>query len=256
MHWLAAGLAGALAAAGTGAAAEQSAPRLPGTLVYLRDVDPTIVQDIRYAQADNFTGGRVAGYEAGECILLRTAARALAQVQADLRAKQLSLKVYDCYRPPRAVRAFLAWAGQPERGATKRFYPRLDKRALFSGGYIAHRSTHSRGSTVDVTLVALPVAEAAAFDPAARYRPCTAAAAERAPDNSLDMGTGFDCFDALSHTRSGGLTAEQRRARSTLAEAMARRGFRGFAREWWHFTHAAGGDAVYDFPIRPRPGKE
>jgi D-alanyl-D-alanine dipeptidase len=225
-------------------------------MVYLSDIDPSILQDMRYAQADNFTGGRVAGYEAGECILLRSAAEALAQVQADLRSKQLSLKVYDCYRPVRAVRAFVAWAERPEDGTTKRYYPRLDKRTLFAQGYIARQSSHSRGDTVDLTLVALPAGEPKAYDKAAKYASCTGPAADRAPDTGVDMGTGFDCFDSMSHTASGSLTAEQRRWRTTLVEAMARRGFRNFSREWWHFTHAAGGGRMFDFPVRPRARKE
>jgi zinc D-Ala-D-Ala dipeptidase len=225
---------------------------LPGSFVYLRDIDPTILQDIRYAQLDNFMGRRVPGYEADECILLRRAAEALARVQADLRSKQLSLKVYDCYRPARAVRAFVAWGELPDDGATKRFYPRLDKRSLFGLGYIARQSGHTRGDTVDVTLVVHPPGSTAAFDPAHRYGPCTGSFSSRAPDNGVDMGTGFDCFDAMSHTSSS-VTSEQSRWRGTLVSAMSRHGFRNFAREWWHFTlGSSSAKTGFDFPIRAR----
>lgn len=238
------------------AAMAQGTPKLPGGLVYLRDVDPTIVQDIRYAQADNFTGGQLPGYGAAECILTKTAAQALAQVQADLKAKQFSLKVYDCYRPVQAVRAFVAWAEQPENGRTKRYYPNIEKTSLFRRGYIARSSGHSRGATVDLTIVGIPAAQVPAFDAGAKYGSCTGAAAERAPDTTVDMGTGFDCFDTKSHTAAGGLTAEQSRLRRMLVEAMQRRGFANFKNEWWHFTHGSGGSSAFDFPIRPRDSKQ
>src|SRR6476661_3341191 len=131
----------------------------------LRHIAPTIVQDIKYAGPDNFTGRAVPGYGAGECLLLRPVAEALAKVQRDLRTKQLSLKVYDCYRPIRAVRAFMTWSEQPEIGTTKRFYPRLEKRALVSSGYIARQSGHSRGDTVDVGLVSDMHQPTPPFDP-------------------------------------------------------------------------------------------
>jgi D-alanyl-D-alanine dipeptidase len=227
---------------------------LPAGLVYLRDVDPSIAQDIRYAGSDNFVGRRLPGYDAPECILRRDAAAALKQVQADLAASGLALKVYDCYRPTRAVRAMAHWAGDGRpAGASKRFFPKLPKDALFALGYIATRSHHSTGAAVDLTLIERASALVAAFDPAASYGACTGPARERAPDNSLDMGTGYDCFDAMSHTASGAVGAEQRRRRNLLVAAMARRGFRNYHREWWHFSYPGAPPlAAYDFPIRPR----
>ena len=163
-------------ALGNPAEAADGSPTLPRSFVYLRNIDPTILQDIRYAQLDNFTGRQVPGYEAGECILLRSVAEALAQVQNDLREKRLSLKVYDCYRPARAVRAFASWVEEPDDGATKRFIP-ASTNARYSGfGYIARQSGHTSGDTVDITLVALPLGPSAAFEPAVRYGPCTDAA--------------------------------------------------------------------------------
>jgi D-alanyl-D-alanine dipeptidase len=241
----------AFAALNPGLATAQSAA-LPAGFVYLRDIDPTIAQDIRYAGFDNFVGRPLPGYEAPECILRQDAAAALRRVQADIAASGLSLKVYDCYRPVRAVHAMVAWAndGRPE-ATTKRFFPKLHKSTLFGMGYIASHSQHSSGNTVDLTLIARTGAPAAAFDARAAYGPCTAPASVRSPDNSIDMGTGFDCFDPASHTWSTLIGVEQRRQRNILVEAMRRQGFRNYFREWWHFSYSAPGRS-YDFSIRSR----
>jgi zinc D-Ala-D-Ala dipeptidase len=239
---------------GTAMLSQALAQELPANFAYLRAVDPTIVQDIRYAGLNNFVGRPLPGYEAAECILRREVAAALKRVQADLAAAGLSLKVYDCYRPTRAVRAMAAWAhdGRAD-AATKRFYPKLQKGSLFGLGYIASHSQHSTGLAVDLTLVAGPNAQLPAYDPAAAYGPCTAAAAQRSPDNSIDMGTGYDCFDLRSHTASAGITPEQRSWRIKLVEAMRKQGFVNYVREWWHFSYArSGGAPAQDFPIRPR----
>jgi D-alanyl-D-alanine dipeptidase len=210
----------------------------PARLVYLRDIDPSIVQDIRYASPNNFTGRRVPGYGAAECMLLQDVAEALARVQQALQQQKLSLEVYDCYRPTRAVRAFETWVKDPEVDpALKRFHPNLDKGQLIDLGYIAAVSSHSRGNTVDVTLVALPARKAQAVKIDAAYGSCAGPSPARAPDNSVDMGTSFDCFDPLSHTRAPGLTPEQQRWRQVLLDAMAAEGFHNYQKEWWHFTY-------------------
>ena len=234
-------------------AAVGAAERLPEGFVNLRDVAPSIIQDMRYAGADNFTGRPLPGYDAPECVLRRDVAEALAHVQADLARENLGLKTYDCYRPARAVAAFVRWAQQGEdNGATKRFYPTLEKRSLFAQGYIAAHSRHSTGTAVDLTLVERAAPPAPAFDRNAVYGACTAPAAQRAPDNSLDMGTGFDCFDDKSHTASTAISGEQKRWRLRLGAAMRARGFHNYFREWWHFSLGARG-RIYDFPIAPRP---
>jgi zinc D-Ala-D-Ala dipeptidase len=137
--------------------------------VYLRDADAIILQDMRYESANNFTGHRAPGYDAPECVLVREDADALKAVQAELRPRGLSLKVYDCYRPARAVATLVAWAKLPDDLRAKAtYYPALDKRALFPG-YIATRSSHSRGATLDLTLVPLDArADAAASEGWAR----------------------------------------------------------------------------------------
>jgi D-alanyl-D-alanine dipeptidase len=212
----------------------------PASLVYLRAIDPSILQDIRYAGSNNFTGRRVPGYAAAECLLLRDVAEALSRVQAELRKRQLSLLVYDCYRPRRAVRAFREWVQDPVSDPLlKRFHPNLEKGQLIGLGYIAAVSRHSRGDTVDLTLVALPARQVSPFSRDAAYGSCTGPLEARSPDNSLDMGTSFDCFDPLSHTRAPGLTAEQARRRDMLISMMGLHGFRNYEKEWWHFTYGA-----------------
>jgi zinc D-Ala-D-Ala dipeptidase len=225
-------------------------------LVYLRDIDPSIAQDIRYAGPNNFMGARVPGYGAAECMLLRDVAEALARVQHGLRRRNLSLQVYDCYRPRRAVRAFEAWARAPgDDPLLKRFHPSLEKSQLFELGYIASVSGHSRGDTVDLTLIALPARKAQPFKHGVAYGSCAGAVAERAPDNSVDMGTSFDCFDPLSHTRAAELTPEQRQWRQVLVDAMAQQGFRNYHKEWWHFTYMPERRGrTFDIPIVRRPG--
>lgn len=228
---------------------------LPKDFVYLRDVAPAIAQEMRYATADNFTGRPLPGYAAGECVLRRDAALALARVAADLARQHLGLKTYDCYRPTRAVRAFWRWSQDARSSGEKRFYPNVAKRELFARGYIAARSRHSAGTAVDLTLIALPPRNVAPFDPRARYGPCTAPASARAPDdsldNSLDMGTGFDCLDVKSYTASRAVTPAQRHWRDVLKAAMRARGFRNYFREWWHYEYGSP-RGYYDVPITAR----
>ncbi len=225
---------------------------LPAGFVYLRDVAPSIAQDIRYATSNNFTGAPLPGYGAPECILRREVADALAHAAQDLARENLGLKTYDCYRPDRAVRAMWHWAHDNGRDGAKRFYPNVNKRALFNLGYIASRSRHSTGTAIDLTLIPLPAPRVAAFDVHATYASCTAPAAQRAPDNSLDMGTGFDCFDVNSYTRSVAISHDQRRTREKLRSAMSVNGFRNYFREWWHYEFAGLPLRIYDFPIEAR----
>jgi D-alanyl-D-alanine dipeptidase len=226
---------------------------MPPSFVYLRDVDPTILQDIRYAGENNFTGKPVPGYLASECILQRPAAEALKRVQARLKRQKLSLKVYDCYRPQRAVLSFVQWASTPDPApATRRFFPTLAKDQLVPLGYIADKSSHPRGVAIDLTIVKLPVKAAAPFDPKATYAPCTADVAARAPDDSVDMGTGYDCFDTLSHTADPRVKGAPRKWRQVLLGAMTRERFENFEKEWWHYVFPLSDQTVYDFEVAPR----
>lgn len=241
----------ALAAALSLTAGAAMAQDLPAGFVRLRDVAPGIAQDMRYATANNFTGHPLPGYARGECILARAAAEALGRVEADLSRENLSLKVYDCYRPTRAVAAMARWAADPHAAPdTRRFYPTLKKERLFALGWIAAHSAHSRGVAVDLTLGPKGSAQPA-FDANAHYGSCAGPAKARAPDNSLDMGTSFDCFDAKSFTRAAGVSKDERTRRDLLVRAMARHGFVNYKREWWHFSYpAADRGRAYDFPVR------
>jgi zinc D-Ala-D-Ala dipeptidase len=232
---------------------------LPKGFVYLRDVDPTIVQDIRYAGSHNFVGRPIRGYLAAECILSEPAARALEAAQKKLAEKQLSLIVWDCYRPKRAVDDFLQWSRDPAHSEMKaEFYPRTDKEKLFALGYLARRSAHSRGSTVDLGIVPIPFSSAPPPDPALSLKACTSPKGERFEDGTIDLGTGYDCLDVLaatSNARAGGTALRNRRM---LKSHMQDAGFRPYAREWWHFElldepfHRG-----FDFEIpAPRPSTE
>jgi len=244
---LAAALVLSIAAALTGSA--RSVEAMPKDFVYLRDVAPTIQQDMRYAGPDNFTGKPVPGYVAPECVLVRQAAEALKKVQEDLKPKGLTLRVYDCYRPTEAVAAFVAWAKEPgNRRAKETHYPNLRKTALFPD-YIATRSGHSRGATLDLTLAPIGAADTPAQD-----GHCTAPQKTAAPDGSLAMGTTFDCFDVKANTKASGLTPLEIKNRTLLREAMQARGFKPYPFEWWHYTFQPEPypDTCFDFPIRPR----
>jgi D-alanyl-D-alanine dipeptidase len=209
---------------------------LPKGFVYLRDIDPTIVQDIRYAGAHNFAGRPIRGYLAAECILSERAANALATVQRKLAAKKLSLIVWDCYRPKRAVDDFFRWSKDPTHAEMKtEFYPRTDKAMLFALGYLATRSAHSRGSTVDLGIVPDAFSSAPPPNPPQPLKPCTAPKGERFEDGTIDLGTGYDCLDALAHTSNALVGEPALQNRQTLKSYMKGAGFRPYAREWWHF---------------------
>jgi zinc D-Ala-D-Ala dipeptidase len=209
---------------------------LPKGFVYLRDIDPTIVQDIRYAGSHNFVGRPIRGYLAAECILSQPAAKALEGVQRKLAEKQLSLIVWDCYRPKRAVGDFLQWSKDPAHSEMKpEFYPRTDKNKLFALGYLAKPSAHSRGSTVDLAIVPAAFASEPPPKPSRSPGACTSPKGERLEDGTIDFGTGYDCLDVLaniSNARAGGTAL---RNRQTLRSHMRGAGFRPYAREWWHF---------------------
>jgi D-alanyl-D-alanine dipeptidase len=185
--------------------------------------------DMRYFGEDNFVGARIDGYERPRCLLTRRAAAALAAVQADLSAAGLGLKVFDCYRPRRAVAHFLRWARDLSDQKRKAdFYPDIDKSQLFRLGYIAARSGHSRGSTVDLTLV------------------------RRADGRELNMGTRFDFFGRQSWPSDRSVGEEARANRAQLAASMRRRGFLAYFKEWWHFTlaHEPYPSTHFDFVVR------
>lgn len=230
----------------------QTVTTLPSDFIALRAVAPTIVQEIRYAGSHNFLGRPVAGYQAAECLLTRPAAEALGRVQEALRPFGLSLKVYDCYRPQRAVDDFVQW-GQDLNDTTMKaeFYPRVSKAEVFERGYVAERSGHSRGSTVDLTLIPLPAPGKETYQPGDPLKDCALPQAERFGDNSLEMGTGYDCFDPLAHTLASGVSATARAHRALLVTLMDRYGFGNLPEEWWHYTlkQEPYPDTYWDAPV-------
>jgi zinc D-Ala-D-Ala dipeptidase len=227
------------------------AQTLPGGFVLLRDIDPGILQDIRYAGSNNFVGRPLAGYDAAECVVKRDVGLALKRVQAELARQKLSLKMLDCYRPARAVHDMVLWAQNGrETAAERRYNPAFSKQDLFRLGYIAEHSGHSTGAAVDLTLADLAASHSAAFDPNRAYADCTAPEAARAPEGSVDMGTGYDCSDLKAHTAASSITPAQRRWRNILVAAMAKQGFVNYAKEWWHFSLPGTAGPAYDFPIK------
>lgn len=209
---------------------------IPEGFIEIREVIPDIILDLRYLTNHNFLGVPVDGYEAEKCYITKVAADSLAKVQDELRKFNLSLKIYDAYRPQQAVDHFVRWAKDLSDTLTKKeFYPTIDKSRLFVDGFIAEKSGHSRGSTVDLTIVPLPSPIQPDFKIENQCE-CYKSIYERYKDNSIDMGTGFDCFDSLSHTESKELTPQQRANRLLLKSLMDKYGFKNLAEEWWHFT--------------------
>jgi zinc D-Ala-D-Ala dipeptidase len=230
--------------------AQAAAQVLPDGFAYLRDIDPTIIQDIRYAGSNNFMGRPLRGYGAAECVVKREVGVLLQHVQEELALQGLSLKMFDCYRPERAVADMVAWSRDGrETPAGKRYNPAFSKQDLFRLGYIAERSGHSTGAALDLTLVDLKADNSAVFDSGKAYGDCIANVNLRAPEGSVDMGTGYDCSDVKAHTSAKSITAAQRRWREKLVLLMARRGFVNYSKEWWHFSLPAAGGQAYDFPI-------
>ncbi len=224
----------------------------PDSFVDIQEVIPDVEIDIRYYGDHNFLGARVDGYNAPKCFLTKEAATALANVQKDLNKFSLSIKIYDCYRPQRAVNHFVKWAREINNKKTmKEFYPTVDKRNLFRDGYIDAKSSHSRGSTVDLTIVPLPVPLQAKYVAGQKLSACYKPADKRFRDNSVDMGTGFDCFHELSHTHNAAIGYQQRLNRMLLKTLMEKHGFRNYHKEWWHYTlnDEPFPDTYFDFPV-------
>lgn len=201
-------------------------------MVDIRSLVPDFSVDMRYAGTSNFTGTVITGYEAPRCYLLKPVAEALQRVELALRKHRQRLKVFDCYRPVRAVQHFVRWAHDLDEQSTKpQHYPNLDKRVLL-GEYIASTSGHSRGATMDLTLMQ-----------------CDRAGRKCQP---LDMGTDFDFFDVRANTEASGITPAQRRNRQRLRSAMESEKFQNYAQEWWHYTFRPepAPNAAFDFPVR------
>lgn len=210
------------------AASPGFAQQRPASFVDVSTLVPGLVVEMRYLGSNNFVGRPIDGYEKPVCYLTREAATALAAVARELEPRGLVVKAFDCYRPTRAVAHFVRWAQNVNDIARKAdFYPEVDKRNLFRDGYIASRSGHSRGSTIDMTLAHRGGAE-------------------------LDMGTPFDFFSPRAWPSDKSVSAEAQANRKLLADAMRRHGFSAYDKEWWHFTlrNEPFRDSYFDFPVR------
>ena len=200
----------------------------PSGFVLLADYVPQIVQEIRYYSTYNFIGDRIDGYEEPCALLTREAARALKAASNELIVEGYRLKVFDAYRPLNAVKHFVLWGIEDQDIRMKPyFYPELEKEELFQKGYIAARSSHSRGSTVDLTLLDMKTGK------------------------EVDMGSPFDLFSEVSHPDYRGITDEQYSNRMTLQRVMIRSGFEPLSCEWWHFTlkNEPYPDTYFEFPV-------
>lgn len=200
----------------------------PSGFVILADYDPYIIQEIRYHSSYNFIGERINGYEEPCALMTREAARALKEASNELIVQGYRLKVFDAYRPARAVKQFVLWGIEDQDIRMKPyFYPDLEKQALFSEGYIAKQSSHSRGSAVDLTLLDMQTGR------------------------EVDMGGPFDFFSEVSHPDYRGITQEQYDNRMILRRAMLRNGFGPIDCEWWHFclNNEPYPEIYFDFPV-------
>lgn len=197
--------------------------------VDVKEFIPSVQLEIRYYTTRNFVGSRIDGYDAPKCFLTREAANALKNVQEEVARNGQSLKIFDCYRPQRAVDHFVRWAKDlSDLKMKSKYYPSIDKKNLFKDVYIAAKSGHSRGSTVDLTIIDLN------------------------SHQELDMGTDFDFFDPLSHTFNSQISESQLDNRISLKSVMERNGFKNLKEEWWHFTlkNEPYPDKYFDFKVK------
>ncbi len=202
---------------------------VPEGFIYIDQLIPTVQYDIRYYNGNNFVGSRIDGYDAPAAILTSEAAEALKDVSEELESQGYYLKVFDAYRPQKAVNHFINWAKDADDTKMKPwYYPNIDKKDLFWKGYIAEKSSHSRGSTVDLTLVYKETGE------------------------ELDMGSSYDFLDSISAHDTTLITTDQAANRKILKDSMQKHGFNAYYKEWWHYTliNEPYPNTYYDFNIK------
>lgn len=202
---------------------------MPDGFCLLTDSIPDAILDIRYHGKYNFVGTRIDGYEEPVALITKKAASALRKASDEFRKKGYKIKIYDAYRPQQAVDHFVRWSQDPSDTAMKPiFYPNIQKSTIFSRGYVARKSRHSRGSTVDMTLVDLKTGQ------------------------DIDMGGVFDYFGGVSHTISDCITPAQQQNRLLLRDIMTQYGFQPVQGEWWHFTlrNEPYPTTYFDFPVK------
>ena len=208
---------------------EMAISKIPQGFSLINDVCPSIVIQMDYSSDENFTGNIVRGYKAKKAYMVEVAVEALCKVQKDALEKGYTLKIFDAYRPKKAVTSFGEWAKLPENrpDIKKLYYPTFTRLQLFENGYIASQSSHSKGSAIDLTLV------------------------DTTTGKELDMGSRFDYFDVISHTASNKINPEQKKNRMLLKDLMESYGFKNFSQEWWHYSYKPEPypDTYFDFDV-------
>ena len=211
-------------------------------LVEISTVDNSIRKDIRYFSHYNFVGTKIDGYKAAKCFLEEKTARALSDVQNYLLDQGYSLLVYDCYRPQKAVDHFVRWSQSEDRKMKTAFYPTLKKENLFDLGYIAKKSGHTTGRTVDLTIInsslgplkySIPKEHTKCFEK------------DHFDDHTVDMGGAYDCFHEVSHTENMLISKEHLKNRMILKQAMEKFGFKNYSKEWWHYSFVSSKSTRY-----------
>jgi zinc D-Ala-D-Ala dipeptidase len=222
--------------------------------VYLHEIDPTILVSLRYNSNENFIGKPIDGYKKSVVIITKQAAEALKKVQEEVKKEGYNLVVYDAYRPQQAVNHFMQWSeAVKDQSKKSQYYPRIDKARVFELGYVSKRSGHSRGSTIDLTLIKdgqklheIKEKDRTLLD---------GYTIKILDDGTLDMGSSFDLFDMASHFENSLIEEKYKKMRAYLKKVMEKYGFKNYAEEWWHFTlkdepFPAGQDSSYfDFEI-------
>lgn len=209
--------------------AQQKSDKMSSDFVYIKDYIPNIVVDLRYYGTDNFVGKQVDGYKSDKAIFTKTATNALIKVEKELNKQNLGLKIFDAYRPQQAVNHFQSWAKDVSDTITKqKYYPSINKKNLFKDGYIASKSGHSRGSTIDLTIIDLT------------------------SKKELDMGTIFDFLGPESAHDYTKATRKQKENRALLKSVMKKYGFKPYSKEWWHYTfiNEPFKNTYFDFPVK------
>lgn len=227
----------------------QEKSSLPEGFVYLDEIDPSIQYSLRYNSENNFIGCPIDGYKASRVILTRPAANALSKAQAHFKTDGYSIVVYDATRPQTAVNHFMRWSKETSDQTMKSlFYPRIDKAKVFELGYVAEKSGHSRGSTVDISLLPLG---AVLHEITPQSRKLKDFEFLYLKDGTVDMGGHFDLFDKASHYENDLISEEHQSRRKYIKDVMESYGFKNYAEEWWHFTlkDEPFPDTYHDFPI-------
>lgn len=219
--------------------------------VYLKDIEPSIHVEMRYFSTNNFTNKKVPGYLESKLIMTKESAEALKCAQKKFNKDNYSIVVYDAYRPQTAVNFFMTWSKDIKDQAKKTwFYPRVDKSKVFELGYVAEKSGHSRGSTVDISLIKL---DKKVTEIKAEERTLTDGfKIMYLNDGTEDFGSSFDLFDLASHYENSLISKEQQEKRTYLKNIMDSCGFNNYKEEWWHFTlrNEPFPNKYFDFPVK------